>query len=96
MNPFANNQVLKTAATATKAMFTTSTVLMERAEQVIDNMGSAAVHATAALDDLAENMHDATTMAKIDDMTQRRLSYIKKYENEPAMPAALAALCQTN
>ncbi len=87
-----NSKVLKSAGTAMMAIFNTSTAAATQAEAVINNLGSSAVHTTAALDDLAANMHDATSMAKVDDMTRRRLNYLDKYKDQE-MPAELAALC---
>jgi len=73
--------VLGSAGRAAMAIFNTSTVAAQRAEQIIDNIGSSAVHATASLDDLAENMHDSTRMSKLDDFTRRRKDYLDKYQD---------------
>ena len=57
--------VLKTLATTLISTSNLITTVAVRSESIVD-------HSLGALDDLAANMHDYTSMAKLSDMTTRR------------------------
>ena len=84
---FRNSQTLKSLAqtiiATSNMVHTTATKL----DSILD-------HSLSALDDIAADAHDYTSMAKLDHMTERRQDYIKKYEESmDTMPPELKALC---
>ena len=84
---FRNN---KTLASLTQAIMSTSnlvTTIAIKTDSIVD-------HSLSALDDIAADAHDYTSMAKLDHMTERRQDYIKKYQDSmDTMPQELKELC---
>ena len=89
-----NSQTIKSVTKATMSIFSLITTTADKSEEAVNNLGSAIVHTTGALDDLADNMHDATSMSKLDDHTQRRVDYLEKYKGTDIPPALQKLLDQ--
>ena len=77
--------VLKTLATTVVATSTMITTIAVRSESILDN-------SLAMLDDLAQNGHDYTRMAKLTNMTRRRKEFLKENADLDKVPPALQAL----
>nr|WP_320014832.1 DarT ssDNA thymidine ADP-ribosyltransferase family protein [uncultured Desulfobacter sp.] len=61
-------------------------------KQFVNKVGSAAVHASDTLNDLAESMHDYTTKKRISDMTRRREKFLAEHADIKNPGPALQAL----
>ena len=77
--------VLKTLATTVVSTSNLITTVAVRGESIVD-------HSLGALDDLAANMHDYTSMNKLSDMTRRRKEFLKENADLDNVPPALQAL----
>ena len=77
--------VLKTLAQTIVASSNMITTIAVRSESILDN-------SLAMLDDLAQNGHDYTHMAKLTDMTRRRKEFLKENADLDNVPPALQAL----
>lgn len=77
--------VLKTLATTLVSTSNMITTVAIRTESILD-------HALGSLDDLAANMHDYTSMAKLSDMTTRREKFRQEHADIKDPGPALQAL----
>ena len=77
--------VLKTLAQTIVASSNMITTIAVRSESILDN-------SLAMLDDLAQNGHDYTHMAKLTNMTRRRKEFLKENADLDNVPPALQAL----
>ncbi len=83
---------VKSLATSVISCAQLLTVSAERATEMIDNIGSAGVHATAMLDDLAADGHNATSMSGAFNRLERQANFAKKYKDASfELPPGLAA-----
>ena len=77
--------VLKTLATTVVSTSNMITTIAVRSNSILD-------HALGSLDDLAANMHDYTSMAKLSDMTTRRERFKAEHADLQNPGPALQAL----
>ncbi|MCP3681202.1 MAG: hypothetical protein GY861_00795 [bacterium] len=75
---------LKSLATSVISCAGLITVVADRSTAIVDNT-------LGMVDDLAADGKDATAMSKLDNMTERRAKYTKKYKDAP-MPDAFKLL----
>lgn len=87
-----NSQTIKSIATSISSCAKLLSTSADRATDMIDNVGSAGVHVTAMLDDLAADGHDATTISGKFNALERRVKFTKKYKDADfAVPKELLA-----
>lgn len=77
--------VLKTLATTVVSTSNMITTIAVRSNSILDN-------SLAMLDDLAQNGHDYTSMARLTDMKRRRKEFLKENADLDEIPPALQAL----